>query len=200
MKTLGIIGGMGSGKSSVSQLLAAAGLPVLDLDVVGHEVLRLPLIKRHLVQVFGSDIIGEKYGDTQIDRAALAAKAFASPEGTAQLNAIVQPAIEAAARRWKQEQEMVGHAYAVLEISAFNKADSSYRDLVDYVVAVIAPDAVREKRACAGRFAIEDVRQRMTVQPSNREYQAWADFVIHNDGSPEDLRVHVADLLKKYHL
>lgn len=197
METIGIIGGMGSGKSSVARLLKDAGIPVLDLDVVGHEILRIPVVKRQLVQAFSSDIISKKQGDTQINRAALAAKAFSSPENTAKLNAITQPIIEAAAQKWKQEKEAAGHTYAAIEISAFDADQESYNDLADRIVAVITPDVLREGRACAKGFAIEDVRRRMARQPSNQEYRSWADFVIENTGTPEDLHFQVRDLLSK---
>ena len=79
MKKLFIIGGMGAGKSTARKALVEQGLPNIDLDQVGHDVLLWDTVKSELVETFGEDILG---ADGEIDRRALAAKAFVSPAET----------------------------------------------------------------------------------------------------------------------
>ena len=91
MKKLFIIGGMGAGKSTARKALVEQGLPNIDLDQVGHDVLLWDTVKSELVETFGEDILG---ADGEIDRRALAAKAFVSPAETRKLNRITLPRIE----------------------------------------------------------------------------------------------------------
>ena len=93
MKKLFIIGGMGAGKSTARKALVEQGLPNIDLDQVGHDVLLWDTVKSELVETFGEDILG---ADGEIDRRALAAKAFVSPAETRKLNRITLPRIEEA--------------------------------------------------------------------------------------------------------
>ena len=89
---IGLFGGIGAGKSMIAGLLAAQGAGVVDADAIAHECLGDPEIRDALVAAFGADICDDAGA---IDRPALAAKAFADDDGTAQLNAIVHPAVSA---------------------------------------------------------------------------------------------------------
>ena len=77
MKKLFVIGGMGAGKSTARKVLAEQGVPYIDLDKVGHDVLLWDTVKADLVEAFGADILG---ADGQIVRSKVAAKAFATVE------------------------------------------------------------------------------------------------------------------------
>ena len=93
MKKLFIIGGMGAGKSTARKALVDEGLPYIDLDVVGHEVLKWDIVKEELREAFGDDVFDE---DGEVVRRALAAKAFMSPYDTRALNRITLPRIDEA--------------------------------------------------------------------------------------------------------
>src|ERR1043165_5838268 len=92
---IGITGEPGAGKSALARQLGALGGTVIDVDRLGHELLEHPRIKRDLAQAFGDDILS---GDGEIDRRALAAKAFAKAEATATLNGIMHPPLAARAK------------------------------------------------------------------------------------------------------
>jgi transcription termination factor Rho len=92
---IGITGEPGAGKSALSRQLAALGGTLIDVDQLGHELIETPRIKRDLVNAFGDDILN---GEGEIDRRAVAAKAFISAEGTAKLNSIVHPKLTSRTR------------------------------------------------------------------------------------------------------
>ncbi|HEX3133583.1 MAG TPA: dephospho-CoA kinase, partial [Planctomycetota bacterium] len=92
---IGITGEPGAGKSALARQLGALGGTVIDVDRLGHELLEHPRIKRDLARAFGEDILT---GDGDVDRRALAAKAFANAESTATLNGIMHPPLAARAK------------------------------------------------------------------------------------------------------
>ena len=91
MKKLFIIGGMGAGKSTARKALVDEGLPYIDLDKVGHQVLGWDIVKEELREEFGDDVFDE---NGEVVRKALAAKAFTTPASTRALNRITVPRIE----------------------------------------------------------------------------------------------------------
>src|SRR5579875_2276284 len=91
MLTIGLTGGIGSGKSTVAKMLAALGAVVWDADVIGHSVYEPGMPAREeLIAAFGPAIVG---ADDRIDRKALGRIVFADPDALKRLNAIVHPRI-----------------------------------------------------------------------------------------------------------
>lgn len=194
MKKYILIGGIGSGKSTVSKLLAGHGAQCLDLDRVGHEVLLRPDVIALLSSTFGTGILGEEGG---VDRAALASEAFATPIDTVKLNAITQPRLMERAAQILAELERDGCTMAVIEISAYDGADGTFAPLIrdaDGVIAVVAPTDLRVMRAKAKGFSTADVENRMARQVKDEQRALWADYVIANRGTLDELRTQVDDL------
>lgn len=189
MKRIFVIGGMGAGKSMASEALAEQGLPTIDLDEIGHEVLERECVKADLADAFGEDILDEK---GEVDRVALAAKAFSSAGMTDLLNSITMPRIEEAfAERIesiKQDTEAV-----VVEFSAFKNREASLIAEDDCVIAVLAPLEARIERAVAAGWDEDDVRRRIARQITDAERRKAADVVFCNDSSPDKFRCQVAD-------
>ena len=193
MKVIFVIGGMGSGKSAVGRCFAGLGVPVLDLDKVGHTVLRAREVREALVEAFGEGILDDR---GEIDRKALAIHAFPVREGVDALALITHPAILAELQRWLGSKEEEGNDFGVVEVSAFGDDKKPYAAIPDYLIAVCAPLEKRIKRALAKGFDEKDVRERIARQPKDDQWRAWADFTIENDRNRAHLKAQVEDIWK----
>ena len=188
MQKLFIIGGMGAGKSTARKALVDQGLPYVDLDQVGHDVLLWDTVKGELVETFGADILGS---DVEIVRSALAAKAFVNPAETRKLNRITLPRIEEAFTDRVAELEGEGHAAVVVEHSVFKNRQTSLAYDADVVMAVLAPLDMRIERAVKAGWEEADVRRRIAQQITDADRIEAADVVFNNDGTPDELRNQV---------
>ena len=183
MKNILIIGGMGAGKSSATRALASQGLPIVDLDQLGHVVLTWDSTKEELSRAYGARVFTAQ-GD--VDRAALAAVAFATSEGTETLNRITQPRIDQALHNELARLAAEGHTAAVIESSSFT-GQAPLVALADYIVVVTAPEELRVARAVAAGWSEADVRARMARQLTDEQRLRFATVSFVNDGTPEQL-------------
>lgn len=177
MTSIAITGGIGSGKSYVSVLLQAAGIPVYNTD---NEAKRLMLsdegIRQDLIALLGEGV----YTDGTLNKPMLASYLFAGPENAARINAIVHPRVKADFRRWMEEQE--GQEIVGLECAILFEA--GFADTVDAVVTVYAPQALRVERAMKRDGATEaQIRARIAAQMDDEEKCRLSDYIIYNDGS-----------------
>jgi len=177
--TVGVTGGLGSGKSTLCRLLAERGLKVIDADQVAREVTApgSPSLGE-LARAFGGDILDAA---GRLDRALLAARALADPEGQARLHAILHPPIR---ERLKAEVERMGWEGApAVVIEAALALEGGQRSFYDLLVVVVAPDAEKVRRAVARGMSAEEAERRLSLLWSDAEKMARADRVIRNDGS-----------------
>ncbi len=188
---LGVTGGIGSGKSTVAQLLAERGACLIDADAIAREIVAPgSAVLVALVDEFGQDILHE---DGTLNRAQLAAIAFAEQDGTRRLNAIMHPSIAAvAAERLAAAQASV----VVYDMPLL--VETGQQDLVDHVVVVDIPEELQVERAVGMRgFAEQDVRRRIAAQAQRAERLAVADTVIDNSGTREQTVAQVDDLWRR---
>ncbi len=189
MKTVGLTGGIGSGKSTVSQLLAELGALVIDADRVGHEIY-LPGKEawRQVTAAFGPEIVA---ADQTIDRKKLGSIVFGSPEALQRLNAIVHPLMFQDIARRIQDTRAAGFSGPIV-VEAAILIEASWRPLVDEVWLVEASvQAVVERVSAQRGLAVSETEARIASQLSNAERRKHAQLVIHNDGSLADLKRRV---------
>jgi dephospho-CoA kinase len=182
---VGLTGGIGSGKSTVSRMLADRGAVVIDADQVAREVVE-PGQPAHqaVVERFGPDVLSE---DGSLDRARLAALVFEDASARADLNAIVHPAVGAVMAE-RVRQEVGTDRVVVLDIPLLVEADNPERPEMAGVIVVDCPPEVAVRRLGEQRGMPEDqVRARMAAQASREERLARADWVVDNSGSLEQL-------------
>jgi len=180
---LGLTGGIGSGKSTVSALLAAKGAVVVDADEVVREQQRpgTPVFDA-MVERFGPGIVG---ADGTLDRAVVADIVFADPKALEDLNSIVHPAVGAAIAR-RMEALSSTDAVVVLDVPLLVEASRGY-PLAGLIVVDVDPDIAVERLVMQRGMTEEDARSRMSRQASREERRARADVVIDNRGTPSDL-------------
>jgi len=184
--TIGITGGIGSGKSTASQILGELGAEVIDADKVGHKIY-LPDTPawREIVATFGADVLAL---DRTIDRAKLGPIVFSDPEALRQLNAITHGKIFSYIQgqidymRDKQATRVVAVEAAIL-------LEAGWRSLVDQLWVVVAEvDVVIARLKAYKHFTEEQARARIAAQLSNAERIAQADQVIWNNTDLSALR------------
>ena len=195
MEKIFVIGGMGAGKSTARKALVDQGLEYIDLDLIGHEILHWEIVKEDVSATFGEDVLDP---DGEINRKALARKAFVSPAETRKLNRITQPRIEDAFTTKLDELEAAGCPAVVVEDSVFKSRQMSLAYLADIVIAVLAPLEVRIERAVASGFDEADVRRRIAQQITDAERIEQADVVFNNDGTKEELYNKVVNWWNEY--
>jgi dephospho-CoA kinase len=180
---VGLTGGIGSGKSTVSSLLAAKGAVIVDADEVVREQQRpgTPVFDA-MVERFGPGIVA---ADGTLDRAAVADIVFADPQALADLNNIVHPAVGVAIAR-RMEELSGTDAVVVLDVPLLVEASRGY-PLAGLIVVDVDPDIAVERLVMQRGMTEEDARSRMSRQASREERRARADVVIDNRGTPSDL-------------
>ncbi len=193
MKTIGLTGGIGSGKSTVAGFLAEQGAVIVQLDKLGHEVLKQKDIRERLVEEFGRDIL-TAHGD--IDRAKLGGIVFNNPEALARLNRITHPVIDRMVNARVDECRREGVEVVVLEAAAMVEAGRSSQ--VDELWVTVAPAEVVLKRL-AGRkgYSEEESRARINSQMSGEERIRRADVVIDTDCTLDELKARVTTEWRK---
>ncbi|MCH7553518.1 MAG: dephospho-CoA kinase [Chloroflexi bacterium] len=192
MHVIGLTGGVGSGKSTVSQFLQELGVTLLDADVLGHEsYLPNTACWKELVDTFGPEIL---LPSQEIDRKKLGSIVFSDPALLEQLNAIVWPHIRDLAlgrlEGWRSE----GKEAVVLEAAILIEAN--WTSLTDEVWVTEAPEDVVVKRVLARNptWGEDQIRSRINSQLSNEERAKHAHVVIDTNKDLSELKAHVQAL------
>jgi dephospho-CoA kinase len=189
VKTIGLTGGIGSGKSTVAKVLADLGALVIHADTVGHDVYR-PESEgwRRVVDAFGTAVLG---ADHTIDRKKLGAIVFADSHALKRLNAIVHPLIFAEVRDRIAAHRAAGRSQPIV-VEAALLIEANWLPLVEEVWLVVAGKRAVIERVTAERgLAPRDVEKRIEAQLSDEERRRHAQVVIENTGSLEELAARV---------
>jgi dephospho-CoA kinase len=189
MISIAITGGIGSGKTFVSNLLKERGIPIYNSD---DEAKRLMVsdegIRRDLMALLGEDV----YQGDALNKSLLASYLFADAENAARINAIVHPRVRADFSRWlaeHQDVEVAGMECAILY-------EAGFENTVDKVVMVYAPESLRIERAMKRDNATESqIRARIAAQMDDEEKSRRSDYVIYTDGR-FSVEEQLSDLIK----
>ena len=187
MLVVGLTGGIGSGKSTVSTLLAAKGAVVVDADAITRELQEpgTPVFVA-MVERFGPGIVGPDGG---LDRPAVADIVFGDPEALKDLNAIVHPAVGAEIML-RMAELADGDAVVVLDVPLMVESKNAY-PVAGLLVVDVDPELAVRRLVEQRGMREPDVRARMARQATREERLERADFVIHNDGGLDDLTAQV---------
>ena len=196
MKVIGLTGGIGSGKSTVSQYLAELGAVIIDADKVGHEAYKPGTETwQDVAATFGRGVLTP---GGEIDRKKLGGIVFNDPQALAKLNQIIWPRMYKMIEAQIEEYRRQGVDVVVLEAAILIEAN--WTPLVDEVWITVAPEAnVLERLKKQRGLAEEQTLARIRSQLSSEERVKHADMVINNDGQIEEVKAKVRELWARLH-
>lgn len=191
MLRIGITGGLGSGKSEVTEFFKRKGARVFDADVEAKLILlRLKGVQKAVIAAFGETVLNE-VGELDFQR--LARHAFANADRQRQLNEIMHPEVILAADKAMILAEQDGVEMFILDAPLLFEA--KLEEYLDLTVVVIADRQVRIKRALErGNLTEEDILRRIQLQMPDKEKLARADLVVTNNGTLEQLQAELEAL------
>ena len=189
MKLIGLTGGIGSGKSTVAQLLVEQGWALVDADRIARDIVEpgQPALAE-LAEAFGEDILR---ADGSLDRGLLASRAFASREKTDLLNSITHPRINEETQARFAAARRAGEEFVVYDMPLL--VDNGLHKDMDATIVVDVDVEERVRRLVEFRGLEEDdARRRIAAQIPDDVRRAAADVLIDNNGPREALDVQVA--------
>lgn len=198
MQVIVLTGGLGAGKSTAARFFRDRGAVVIDLDDVAAQLLvpGSPVLDAVAREFGGPDVL---YADGRLDRPALSRAAFATPDATRRLNALVHPAVIREVGPSIADMRLLPDPppFVVLEVPLLVEAPV-FGEIADIVVAIVAPESVRLARAVESGLAEKDARRRIRAQATDAERAELADVVIVNDGPPERLTSSLERFWEEY--
>lgn len=193
---VGLTGGIGSGKSTVADRLAAFGAALVDTDVIAHQLTGAQgAAMSEIAAAFGPSVVR---ADGALDRAAMRRLVFSDPAAKELIEAILHPLI-------RRESEALCRAAAapyvllVVPLLVEAAASASYRQRVDRILVVDCDEATQVSRVVArSRLSPAEVRAIMATQASRAERLAVADDVVFNGGDLDRLNTQLIALHRRY--
>ena len=193
---IGLTGGIGTGKSTVSQILKEKNFPVIDLDIISHEVIKFPKVVEKIVENFGKEVLEyNNTGNWIISREKLGRVIFGNREKRLILNSIMHPEILRIMREkileCKKENKII-----FVEIQLLFEVQ--WEKEFDYILLVSTEKEMQIKRILArDKRSKEEALSIINSQMPLDEKKKRSDYVIENDGNIQDLEKKVDDFLKK---
>lgn len=192
---IGLTGSIASGKSTVADMLAAYGLPIVDADKVARQVVAPgSATLEKIAEAFGAEVIAQ---DGTMDRAKVGAIIFHDESQRVVLNAIIHPAIRAEMLRQRDEYVAAGAAHVVMDIPLL--FESKLQHFVEKILVVSVSETVQLERLMARNGLTEDeARARIATQIPVAEKEAGADAVIYNNGTVAQSAEQLAAILRAW--
>lgn len=188
---IGLTGGLGAGKTEALSALAHLGAATLSSDAVVHELLAGDEMRDALVERFGPEVAPGGV----VDRSAVAERVFGEDAERSWLEEALWPRVGVRIAEWRDQTLAADPppAAAVVEVPLLFEA--GMESAFDATIAVVADEGVRERRAAArGHAGADSRRERQISQEQKAEH---ADFTVHNDGTLEELRESLSQVLAK---
>jgi dephospho-CoA kinase len=186
---VGLTGGIGAGKSEALAALGRLGAATLSSDAVVHELYEDPEVREAVVARWGEDMAP----DGEVDRHAVAHKAFAGDEERAFLEGLIWPRVGERIAAWRAAQERRDPPALVVEVPLLFEAGMD--GLFDATIAVVADEATRRERAAARGH--QSVDERTARQLTQDEKAGRATFRVANSGTLEELESRLSEVLDK---
>jgi dephospho-CoA kinase len=192
MLTIGLTGGIGCGKSTVSRILGELGAPIIDADIVGHAIYAPDgPAYTDVIAAFGPGILA---ANGTIERSKLGPIVFSDPGALKRLNSIVHPKMFARMREMIQELRAGGEQHPIV-VEAAILIEANWQPLFDEIWLVTASkERVVERIERDRGLKPEQTEARIRAQLSDDERRKYSTLVITNDGAIEELREHVTQL------
>jgi dephospho-CoA kinase len=179
--TIGITGGLGSGKSTACQRLKEKGAIIFDADSIAKELLQDSVVQEELIEEFGADIMREG----TVNTGKLAKIAFSSEENQTALNNIIHPRV---IEKFEEIREKVADKEGLLVMDAPLIFESGIDAHLDHTVLIYSTMKLRIGRALRrGNLTRDQILRRMELQMPEEEKRELASIVIENNGSIEHL-------------
>ncbi len=192
---VGLTGSIATGKSTVSAMFQEAGIPVVDADIAARRVVDpgMPALRR-VVEAFGEEML---LSDGSLNRKALGALIFNDEEAREILNSIMHPAI----REWMEEEKKryveEGAAVVIMDIPLLIENDLVHT--VDEVIVVSVSEQTQKARLMKrNELSEEEALARIQSQIPVKEKEAYATYVISNEGSLQETEQQVKEILDKW--
>lgn len=193
--TIGLTGGIASGKSTVAAMFRDLHIPVIDADEIAHRVTAIDGEAYQLiVETFGSDILDS---NGAIDRRRLGAIVFHDEQKRKQLNAIVHPLVRQHMLKQKEQYARKGEKAVVLDIPLL--FESNLEHLVDRILVVYVDEQIQLRRLCERNgFSFEEAWARIKSQMPLEQKRKKADAVIDNNGTIEQTKRQLYERLVEW--
>lgn len=192
MLKIGLTGGIGSGKTTVSDMFAEFGVPVIDMDVIARQVVApgSPALK-DISRTFGATVFNK---DGSLNREALRQQIFESNELRVELEKILHPLIRA---ETEQQLSRLQASYCIIVIPLLT--ESKQQSLVDRILVIDAPESLQISRTMRrDNISEQDARKILDSQTDRTTRLQSADDIIENSGDMDTLRLRVGQLHEQY--
>mgnify|MGYP001159430999 FL=1 len=195
MLKVGLTGGLGSGKSTASKFFKSLGAFILDADNTAKKLIESDeKVKEELIKEFGTDIMD---ASSNVDKKKLARVAFQDEDHQQRLNYVVHPHIHRAIDKCFDKTFDEGK-HELFIVDAALIYESGYDAHLDYIIVVTAQLKHRMERALnRNTLTRDEILKRIEFQWPEKEKTSLADFVVHNDGTENDLKNQIVELYNK---
>jgi dephospho-CoA kinase len=189
---IGLTGGMGAGKSTALKALERLGAAVQSSDAVVHELYEGTKLREAVIARWGEEVLAP---GGEVDRAAVARRAFADEQGRAWLEATVWPLVGERMGRWLEQARALEPSPRAIVIEVPLLFEAGLEGAYDVTLAIVASEELRERRAAQRGHAL--TAERAARQLSQEEKAQRATYAIENDGSVDELERKLSGVLDK---